>query len=70
MQRRVGQAWRFRWYGIISCAAARSFAASLLGLRRGHGSDGQVPPFHEVERGQAVALSESVRADRGSALVG
>ena len=35
MRRRVEQAWRLRWYGIISCAAARSFAASLLGLRVG-----------------------------------
>ena len=33
--------------------AARSFAASLLGLRRGHGSDGQMPPSHEVERDHA-----------------
>ena len=38
-----------------SCAAARSFAASLLGLRGGQGSDGQMPPSHEVERHHAVA---------------
>ena len=49
---------RLRWYGITSCAAARSFAASLLGLWGGHGSDGQAPPSHEVERDQAAALSE------------
>ena len=48
MRRRVEQAWRLRWCGIISCGAARSFAASLLGLRGGHGSDGQAPPSHKV----------------------
>ena len=32
-------------------------AASLLGLRGGQGSDGQMPPSHEVERDHAVALS-------------
>ena len=57
MRRRVEQAWRLRWYGIIACAAARSFAASLLGLRGGLGSDGHAPPSHEVERDQAAALS-------------
>ena len=57
LQRRLEQAWRLRWYAIISCAAARSFAASLLGLRGGQGSDGQMPPSHEVERDHAVALS-------------
>ena len=41
---------RLRWYAIISCAAARSFAVSLLGLRGGHGSDGQMPLSHEVEQ--------------------
>ena len=58
MTRRVEQAWRLRWYGIISCAAARSFVASLLGLRGGHGSDGHAPPSHEVERDQAAAFSD------------
>ena len=57
-QRRVEQAWRLRWYAIISCAAAKSFAASLLGWRGGHGSDGLALPSHEVERDQAVALGE------------
>ena len=55
LQRRLEQAWRLRWYAIISCA--ESFAASLLGLRGGQGSDGQMPPSHEVERDHAVALS-------------
>ena len=30
-----------RWLSIISCAAARAFAASLLELRGGQGADGQ-----------------------------
>ena len=51
-RRRMEQAWRLRWYSVISCAAARAFAASLLELRGGHGADGQVPPAHEVEREQ------------------
>ena len=49
-RRRMEQAWRLRWYSVISYAAARAFAASLLELRGGHGADGQVPPAHEVER--------------------
>ena len=40
IQRRLEQAWRLRWYAIISCAAARAFVAFLLGLRGGRGSDG------------------------------
>ena len=58
MQRRLEQAWRPRLYAIITCAAARAFAASLLGLRGGRGSDGQVPPSHEVERDHAIALRD------------
>ena len=42
-RRRMEQAWRLRWYSVISCAADRAFAASLLELRGGHGADGQVP---------------------------
>ena len=56
LQRRLEQAWRLRWYAIISCAAARSFAASLLGLWGGQGSDGKLPPSHEVERDHPVVL--------------
>ena len=33
LQRRMEQAWRLRWCSILSCAAARSFAMSLLGLK-------------------------------------
>ena len=31
--RRVEQAWRLRWWTMLSCAVARTFAASLLGMR-------------------------------------
>ena len=55
MRRRMEQAWRLRWYSVLSCAAARAFAASLLELRGGHGADGQVPPAHDVEREQLYA---------------
>ena len=58
MQRRLEQACRLRWYAIISCAAARAFAASLLGSRGGRGSDGQVSPSHEVEGDQARILCD------------
>ena len=40
MLRRMEQAWRLRWFSILSCAAARAFEASLLELRGGHGVDG------------------------------
>ena len=50
IQRRVEQAWRLRWYSILSCAAARALAASLLELRGRRGADGQVPQSHDVER--------------------
>ena len=41
---------------ILSCAAARAVAASLLELSRAsNGADGQVPQLHEVERDLNVA---------------
>ena len=43
MRRRAEQAWRMRWWAILSCAAARAFAASLLGLRSTQGTDGVSP---------------------------
>ena len=50
-RRRMEQAWRLRWFSVLS----RAFAASLLELRGGHGADGQVPPAHEVESEQLYA---------------
>ena len=50
IQRRVEQAWRLRLYSILSCAAARALAGSLLELKGARGVDGQVPQSHDVER--------------------
>ena len=47
MRRRVEQAWR-RWWTMLSCAVARAFSASLLGMRSSRGSDGQVPSSDDV----------------------
>ena len=55
LQRRLEQAWRLMWYAIISCAAARSFAASLWGLRGGQGSDGQTMWWLSVDEGTVRA---------------
>ena len=33
MQRRVEQAWRMRWSWLLSCAAAKAVAASLLEMQ-------------------------------------
>ena len=49
MQRRVEQAWRFRWGSMLACASARAVASSLLEFRRPHGADGEVPLSHEVD---------------------
>ena len=49
------QAWRLRWCSILSCAAARSFAMSLLGLKGTIGADGHAPMPHEVECDQRFA---------------
>ena len=48
MRRRGEQAWRLRWGAMLSCTAARAFAASLLDLRLGGGVDGDVNNTHEV----------------------
>ena len=47
LRRRAQQVWRIRWCAVLSCAVARAFAASLLGLRP-VGSDGSTPFSHEV----------------------
>ena len=46
-----------RWTGLLACAAARSFAASLLGLHGGRGADGFAPRSHEVECDHRFAVS-------------
>ena len=42
-RRRMEQVWRLRWFSILSRAAARAFAASLLDLHGGDGADGHAP---------------------------
>ena len=49
LRRRVEQVWRLRWGAMLSCAAARAFASSLLERRTARGSDGANPLSHEVE---------------------
>ena len=46
LQKRAEQAWR--WRSILSCAAARAVAESLLGLKGGPGADGTVPAIDDV----------------------
>ena len=40
--------WRLRWCGLLTCAAARAFAASLLERRPAEGADGEAPSVEEV----------------------
>ena len=49
LRRRVEQACGLRWGAMLSCAAARAFASSLLERRTAMGSDGATPLSHEVE---------------------
>ena len=49
LQKRAEQAWRMRWGAMLSCAAAKAVATSLLGLRCAHGSDGHTPSICDVE---------------------
>ena len=56
MRKRAEWSWRLRWGSILSCAAARAVAASLLELpRASNGADEEVPHLHEVERDLHVA---------------
>ena len=48
LRKRAECAWRSRWAAILSFAAARAFACSLLNIRGGSGVDGDVPLSHEV----------------------
>ena len=49
LRRRVDKAWWLRWSAILSCAAARAVASSLLERRTAVGSDCATPFSHEVE---------------------
>ena len=48
MRRRAEQAWRMRWGGMLACAGARAFAASLLEQRSNVGGDGIQPLLSDV----------------------
>ena len=50
LRKRVEQEWRLRWGSLLSCAAARAVAMSLLDLPGSRGSDGVCPLPHDVER--------------------
>ena len=49
LRRRVQLAWRMRWQAILSCSAAKAFAASLPELRGGLGAYGDTLPSFEEE---------------------
>ena len=48
LQGRAHTAWMRRWSSILSCAAARAFALSLLDRDCSIGVDGHTPSVHEV----------------------
>jgi hypothetical protein len=48
LRRGAEQAWRRRWVGLLACAAARAFAASLLELAEECGPDGDAPSTEVV----------------------
>ena len=50
LQASVEVAWFRRWSNILSCAAARAFADSLLEVRGAGGAGGDVPSSHDVVR--------------------
>ena len=51
---------RAEWGLILSCAAARAVASSLLELPRASSADGDAPPSHEVERDLHVVTCAGV----------
>ena len=48
MQESARATWRRRWASMLSCAAARACALSLLDLRASPRADGDVPIVHDV----------------------
>ena len=59
LRQRVQQAWRSRWQAILSCAAAKAVARSLLELRTTAGADGDTPVSHDVLRDFAGSVEEA-----------
>ena len=48
VQESARAAWRRRWASMLSCAAARAYALSLLDLQTSPGADGDVSNVHDV----------------------
>ena len=48
MKGSVEVAWRRRWAALLACAAAKAFAASLLGRRSAPSASANEPTLHEV----------------------
>ena len=59
LRRGAELAWRRRWVGLLACAAARAFAASLLELPGAAGADGATPSTSEVLEDARYALAEA-----------
>ena len=55
MRRRLEQAWRFRWWTMLSCAGVGDSPLSLLGMRYSQGSDGVSPLSDEVVHDHSFA---------------
>ena len=59
LRARAHQSWLHRWSSILSCAAARAFACSLLGVHGNLGTDGDAPDVSDVpNRGVRRPCSE------------
>ena len=48
LRRRAEMVWRLRWTRMLSCAAARALAGSLLERPLNGGEDGEVPQVSDV----------------------
>ena len=58
MRNKAKWSWRLRWWSILSCAAARAVASSLLEFPHASSADGgDVLPQHEIERGTWLTLA-------------
>ena len=48
LRKRVEQAWRLCWAGMLACSASRAFAGSLLEQRGNGGADGVAPALPDL----------------------
>ena len=65
MRRRTEKAWRLRWGSLLSCAAARAVATSLLELPAARGADGETPAAADVEQDSRYAGLTVSQVGRG-----